>query len=206
MKNDPKFILNQYLPGPAVEKIYDLIVDNKVHLKITKSRRSKFGDYRPPIKNPYHRISVNHDLNKYNFLITLVHEIAHLKVWNQYKNKVKPHGKEWKEEFKLLMQDFLGNNIFPAELQAALNSYLKKAKASSTSDQELTKILLKYDPEKEDVILEELPSGSRFMVPGGRSFIKNEKVRTRFKCLCLDNNRVYLFNPVARVKPILENL
>ena len=60
--------------------------------KVKKSRSSKYGDYRPPLKGSNHLITINYDMNKYAFLITLVHEIAHLTNWNKHKDKVKPHG------------------------------------------------------------------------------------------------------------------
>ncbi|HAD34265.1 MAG TPA: hypothetical protein DCF44_07170 [Chitinophagaceae bacterium] len=44
-------------------------------------------------------MSVNGNLNSYHFLITLLHEIAHMLVWEQFRNRVKPHGLEWKHVF-----------------------------------------------------------------------------------------------------------
>ena len=44
-----------------------------------------------------HRISVNGNLNKYSFLITLIHELAHLLTFTQYKNRVDPHGRNGRE-------------------------------------------------------------------------------------------------------------
>ena len=39
---------------------------------------------------------MNNNLNKYSFLITITHEIAHMMIWEKHQNKVDPHGEEWK--------------------------------------------------------------------------------------------------------------
>ncbi len=102
-----KDILLEYLPEKAVPEILNWLENSNVQLKITRNRHTKLGDYRPPIKHKFHKISINYDLNKYNFLITLIHEFAHLNIWEQFKNRVKPHGKEWKEEYSKLLLPFL---------------------------------------------------------------------------------------------------
>ena len=68
-------------------------------VKITKPRKSKLGDFRILI-NGRGQISVNENLNRYAFLITITHELAHAFVWKRYKTRVMPHGKEWKSTFK----------------------------------------------------------------------------------------------------------
>lgn len=130
MKRDRE-ILSKYLPSAAVERIMKWLKEYKVQLSITRSRNTKLGDYRSPINGGAHRISINHDLNQYAFLITLVHEIAHLLVWEKYKTKALPHGKEWKGSFKELMKPFIQEGIFPEELKIPLMDYLQNAKASS---------------------------------------------------------------------------
>ena len=96
-----KDILSDYLPELSVPIVFDWVKSNNVQLKIAKNTTTKLGDYRPPQgRYGFHRISVNHDLNKYNFLLTFVHEFAHLKNWEQHKRNVNPHGKEWKLAFR----------------------------------------------------------------------------------------------------------
>ena len=194
---DYKEILTKYIPNTSTDIIYDWIVESNIMLKITRSRKTKLGDYRPPQHGKGHQISVNHDLNEFSFLITLVHEIAHLKVWEVHKNNVKPHGKEWKCEFKDLMSPFIDKDIFPEELKSALIKYLSNAFASSGSDLELARIL-----SNDDTLLEEIPENTIFTIDEGinrRIFMKQEKLRKRYRCVCLNNKRVYLFNPLAKV-------
>ncbi len=200
---DYKDILLKYLPTGSVDRIMDLLLLYKVNLRITKSRNTKCGDYKPPVDSDIHKISVNHDLNKYAFLITLIHELAHLVVWMKYGNRAKPHGREWKYSFRMLMDSIIKDNIFPDDITAALNNYLKNAKASSSSDLGLTKILKNYD-DKKYMTLENLPNGAVFKIKNGKTFKKLQKMRKRYRCLCLNNKKMYFVNPMVEVIPVNE--
>lgn len=199
-----KQILIKYLPDKTVDTIIEWIVKKKIYLRISRSRSTKLGDFRPATKNQPSRISVNHDLNKYSFLITLIHEIAHLLVWNKFKRKAKPHGIEWKTEFYYLMNNFLNKNIFPEDVEKALKNYLRNAKATSGSDLELTRCLQKYDDNPGQLVLENIPSDSVFQIPNGKIFKKKEKVRKRYKCVCMTDKRTYLVNPLVNVVLVKE--
>ncbi|WP_345230295.1 sprT domain-containing protein [Olivibacter ginsenosidimutans] len=192
--------LEKYVPQPAAPIIAQWIHQAPCWFKISKGRTSKFGDYRSPFKDKGHRISVNHNLNPYAFLITAVHEFAHLKTWNEYRAKVKPHGQEWKKNFKQLMKPFFELNIFPYDVQRAVVAYLDNPAASSCSDLTLFRTLQRYDkPKNGHLRVEELPLGASFSLPNGRTFKKGEKIRTRFRCTDLNTGRIYLFSPVAEV-------
>ena len=198
-----KEILAQYIPETAVEPVYNSIVAYKIHFKITRSRKTKLGDYRPPIRHPYHRITINHDLNQYSFLITYIHELAHLLVYEQYKNRVAPHGKEWKQIYKDLMKEFLMLDIFPKDIETVLEKSIQNSKASSTSDLKLSRILQQYNEKPNGHIhVEELAPESIFETHNGRQFKKGERVRTRYKCQNLQNKRTYLFHPLTPVIPV----
>ncbi len=192
-------ILHKYIPEKAVPVISEWIFQFDFKLRIKKSRSSKYGDYRPPIKGENHLITINYDMNKYAFLITLVHEIAHLSNYNKNKDTVKPHGEEWKLHYKLLMQQFLIPDIFPPDVITALKKYMNNPAASSCSDTNLLRVLKKYDVRQHTVLLEEVPTGATFMYNKNRHFIKGAQVRKRFKCKELSSNRLYLFNPLAEV-------
>ena len=194
-----KTILEKYLPGNAVDIIYDWLRKYNIHLKVSRTRSSKLGDYRPPQRGKGHQISINYDLNQYAFLITLVHEIAHLVVFENYRNRVKAHGKEWKDAYRELMQPFLEIDIFPEDIDAALRSYLARSYASSGSDLNLSRVLQNYD-EVQGLTLEMLDEGSTFKLPNGKTFKKGPRVRKRYRCLNVDNNRIYLVNPLAKVE------
>lgn len=195
-------VLVRYLPTEAVSVFVDWIREYHIHLHITRNRRSKAGDYRPPSPGkPYHRISVNHNLNPYAFLITFAHELAHRVVWEKYSDKVLPHGKEWNNEFRNFLKPFMEQNTFPPEIRRALISHTEKAYASSYSDHELTRVLRKYDSNKqsETLLLEELEPGQLFHLGDKRIFRKGKLLRKRFHCQCITNNQVYLVSANAPV-------
>lgn len=197
-----KQLLLKYFPDNSVNMVMDLIVTNNVHLKITKQRSTKLGDYRPPGKDdPNHRISINHNLNPYSFLLTFIHELAHLKVWLQYKNRVQPHGPEWKNCYKDMILPFLTDDVFPEELLKVLQSSKLNFKASTGSDINLMRALKKYDAGNEDLLhLEELCEGELFVANKGKVFQKGSKRRTRYLCVDQEQNRKYLFHPLTTVQ------
>jgi hypothetical protein len=195
-----KEILFRYIPEPSVNEILTWLETSNVQLNITKTRNSKLGDYRPPQKVKYHKISVNHDLNKYQFLLTLVHEFAHLKAWEQYGNKIKPHGIEWKNTFRSMMSSFLNSTVFPEDLLQVVKKYLRNP-SSSTSNSELLTVMRRYDDHQDFLTLEDLPTDAIFQIDNGFVFKKVEKLRKRYKCIRMDNKRMYLVSPMVKVVP-----
>jgi SprT protein len=198
---------SKYVPSKALQACIDWIVDHKIAVRITKSRFTKYGDYRPPYMGKGHRISINHDLNKYAFLLTFTHEIAHLITWNKYKNKTVPHGREWKIEFRKLMVPFLKENIFPRDLVIAINNYMNDPAASSCSDINLMRALAKYD--KRDArwkLLEEIALNTPFKIRSGRVFVKGHLLQKNFSCTCLRSKHQYFINPLTEVQPVRKVL
>jgi len=198
-------VLEPYLPAEAAAIIIRWIDYFNCEFKISRSRNTKFGDYRPPHSGKGHRISVNFNLNPYAFLITSVHEFAHLHTWNEHKDKVKPHGAEWKQNFKKMMQPFIEKGVFPADVQHAISKYLCNPAASSCSDLNLYRSLRNYDQQNDSIsTVEKIPFDATFKIKDGRIFTKKEKLRKRYKCIEVNSKRVYLFSPVAEVELIGE--
>jgi SprT protein len=192
------------MPPAAAPLIGRWIDYFKCEFKISRNRNTKFGDYRPPHGDKGHRISVNFDLNPYAFLVTTVHEFAHLHTWNEHKHKAKPHGTEWKQNFKKMMQPFFDQQVFPPDIKLAITNYLNNPAASSCSDLNLYRSLRQYDAVKESMLtVEKLPANAVFKLKDGRVFRKGEQLRKRFKCVEVSSKRVYLFSPVAEVE-VLE--
>ncbi len=201
MKLEQIDILKRFLPEEALEMVCQTIDEERIHLRITAARKTRLGDFRPPAKSGGgYRISLNHNLNRYQFLITFVHELAHLQVYKKHQNKVQPHGIEWKQSFSTLMQPYFEANLFPQDLTKVLKKYLKNAKAASGSDLELSRCLKQFDKNStKNPTLEEIPDGSNFVIAGGRVFIKGKRLRKRYKCQCYHSKKWYLFNPLAEV-------
>lgn len=192
--------LSPFIPGDAVEHTTDLFCNDPVQLRITRSRKTKYGDYRPPYNGKGHRISVNGDLNRYAFLITLIHELAHYHVQVKFGNTVKPHGIEWKQTFRKLMVPLLNNRVFPDELLQKMRIYMSNPKASTCSDPLLLRTLNQYNPNPE-TYLDDLKPGDLFIM-NNRVFQKKEKRRTRHLCIELPQKRQVLINGIAPVQPV----
>lgn len=192
-------ILKKYLPEQSVALIAQWIIEFDFKLKIKRQRSTRLGDYTSPHNGRNHTITVNHNLNKFSFLITLVHEVAHLVTYNVYKNSVAPHGKEWKENFQKLMQPFLTTDIFPLEIFAALRNYMKNPAATSCTDISLLRVLKVHDGDSDTLFLERIPNNSLFLYNGSKIFKKGETIRKRIKCVEIKSGTVYLFNPLTEV-------
>lgn len=196
-------VLENYLPSHAVPVIFSLIEVNRIHLKIVNERVTRHGDYRRT-KDGRHQITVNSNLNKYRFLITTVHEIAHLMAFEKFGRNIKPHGREWKYTFQQLMLPFIRPEIFPAELLPLIARHFKNPKASSDTDAHLSIALKKFDPETDRNFIYELPTGGSFKIYNGRIFKKGPKRRKLYECVEVSTGKVYLFQPNAQVELLLN--
>lgn len=193
-------ILKKYLPERAVEPCLILIKETGVHLKIVNQRVTRHGDYRK-MPDGTHQITVNATLNKYRFLITLVHEIAHLVAFGNYGRHIKPHGLEWKQTFQHMMLPFIRPEIFPSKLLPLLAKHFKNPKASSDTDAKLSIALKSFDVKEDDKsFVFEVPFGSVFRVYNGKLFQKGKKRVKRYECIEMTSGKIYLFQPNAEVE------
>ena len=196
----PLDAIKKYIPDKAAQLVLDYLNLHKVHLTITKERKSVLGDYRHATTYNNHRISVNGNLNKYSFLITLIHESAHLITFTLHKNLVDPHGKEWKRIYGVLLRDFLQPDMFPPELLYYLNDSLHDLPASSCSDEKLMRVLKKYDKANGLLLVEQIGEGKLFDAGKGKLFRKGKKLRKRYQCVEMATGKLYLFSPIYEVK------
>ena len=196
----PLHQLRQYLPEGSFDEVQHYLLHYKVHLTISRERQSVLGDYRNSHGEKNHRISVNGNLNKYSFLITLLHELAHLFTYERFGHRVQAHGAEWKNEFSKILAHFLLQKIFPADIHKALLKTLENPAASSCGDTALLRVLHRYDEKKEGIsLVENLPNGTIFTIKDGRTFKVGEKIRKRIKCEEVVTGKIYLFSPVFEV-------
>ena len=191
--------LSRYIPEHAVKPVFELIVANQVHLKIVNERQTRHGDYRKGLSGK-HEITVNSNLNKYKFLITLIHEISHLVAFEKFGRDIKPHGNEWKYSFQRLMIPYIRPEIFPNHLLPLLARHFRNPTASSDTDATLALALKQFDQQNDKNYVFEIPYGSVFRIQNGKIF-KKIAVRTkRFECLEMSSGKTYLFNPNAEVE------
>lgn len=184
-------ILAVHLPAQSASYCLQLWQNHPFHFKLRKKRISKAGDFTckhgdAPI------ITINHDLPPHEFLLTYVHEVAHLHVHRQFGFRAEPHGDEWKKAFQHLLAPLLHEAIFPEPVLSELKSHMVNPKASTYSDSKLTQSLRTLDPRaKRVVLLSELPEGSVFDFQG-RWFKKGKLKRTRVLCQEIKSRRQYL--------------
>lgn len=200
-KEAPINHLQQFLPPNTFDAVYQYLQQYHVHLTVARERKSILGDYRHRTTAKNHRISVNGNLNPYAFLITLLHELAHLLTFEEYGNAVASHGREWKTIFSRLLAQFIEHNVFPPDIKKALLNSLHNPAASSCADELLLRTLKKYDEKESHLkMVEDVPHEALFQTHDGKVFRKGEKMRKRFKCVEVKTGKLYLFSPVYEVE------
>lgn len=201
-KEAPLGYLGRWVPAKAAELSLHYLNHYQVHLTITRERKSVLGDYRHATASAHHRISVNGNLNPYSFLITLIHELAHLVTFMEYGNRVQSHGKEWKKIYRKILEEFIPLAVFPPDVLKALKKNLHDLPASSCADEHLMRVLRHYDDEKGGLMLvEQIPEGGCFSLEDQRIFRKGKKLRKRYQCVEVATGKLYLFSPIYEVKP-----
>lgn len=194
-------LLNKHIPENAVHYAYDLWDRYPFDFKVTKKRNSKYGDYRFNPKDKSHTITINGDMNSFAFLLTYLHEVAHLIAFMNYGRKIAPHGKEWKRTFQEVINPVLSNLVFPDDILNVLQRHMLNPKATSASDPHLSVCLRKYDNTLGMIHLGEVHIGSIFKF-NTRVFKKEAKRRTRILCQEINSGRKYLISQIA----LVENL
>jgi SprT protein len=191
--------LEKHIPQNAVKYCFDLWVEQPFSFKISQTRSSCFGNY--IFRDGQHKITVNHDLHEYAFLITYIHEIAHQRAWlDKGRRKIDPHGKEWKKKFQELMTPILNSSVFPEKVLVPLSKYMQNPAASSVSFAPLFDALRSFDiVEENEVSLIEVPDNQWFTFRSN-TFQKLEIRRTRVLCLEKTSKRRYTILATARVK------
>jgi hypothetical protein len=180
------------VPQSAQDYCLELWRQHPFELKLTKNRQTKVGDFTCRHHNGYVRITLNHDLNAYLFLITYVHEVAHYYTHLKHGSRIDPHGEEWKGMFQQLLIPLLQESVFPEEILHLLRLHMVNPKASSFADADLTKALRKFDPGTAGVlVLSDVPEGCTFAFQG-RYFKRGKLRRTRILCREINSKRSYL--------------
>ena len=199
----PLQALDKYLPPNTFLPVAAYLQKYKVHLTVSRERKTILGNYRNAHSNQTHRISVNGNLNTFSFLITLLHELAHLLTYEQYRNRVQPHGREWKTLYGQLLAQFIENKVFPTDIENELVATLHNPGASSCSEEGLVRILRNYDPKKDNLtMIEAVAVSSLFKLKDGRVFKKGERLRKRYKCEEIATKKFFLFSPVYEVEVV----
>ncbi|GAB3268251.1 hypothetical protein GCM10027347_37610 [Larkinella harenae] len=178
---DVRQIFEKHLPVNAVSYCYDLWQTHLFTFHVSRPRQTKLGDFRAEPGKGF-TITVNSDLNPYAFLITYLHEVSHLVVYQQNRWFGRPHGPTWKKAFRAIMQPVLHDAVFPVEVLAPLKDYLKNPAASTGAHPYLTRALREQDhqPSGKQLLIE-MPEGETFRFLQ-KEYIRGMKRRTRVVC------------------------
>ena len=195
-------ILRSYIPEKSVGAVCDLLDLFPVRLNIVNPRKRIHGSYRrPKFREKYHLITVNNDLNPYTFLLTLLHEIAHLQAYIYHKSL--RHGQEWKSCFIVLIKQFMTLDVFTDDVSYALERHIQSVKSSDFMDIFLTKTLQRYDNAPATladglIMLEDVPKDAMFL-HGNKRMEKKSLMRKYYLCKDVRTNRLYRCHPLMKV-------
>jgi len=183
------------------ELVANWLIASPVPVVLAKTRGSKHGDFRISRQGRATYITVNHDLHPVEFLITLAHEIAHFRNWKKYGRRVRPHGPEWRNEFRDMLVEVLKTGLLEREIAAAIvQHYFKRKLIGSGSSEQLNRLLGKTVKDIGVLRVADLPEGARFTLRSGKTFIKGRKLRKRYQCCDTVSSRIYSVHPMAEVK------
>ncbi len=193
-------ILEERLPAGSGHLVLVWLKTSQVQIRLSKPRQTKLGDFRPPYNKLPARISINKDLHPIEFLITLAHELAHSENWQLNGKGVKPHGVEWKAAFREKLIQILDSGVLDTKFEDAIRTcYFKRQRLATAACPRLRRL---YDAENDDSVvirLDDIPAGSIFKVSSGKSLIKGEKLRTRYKCREIKSHRIYTVHSMTEI-------
>ena len=190
------------IPLASVDYVKTLIYSENVIIKLKKTRKTKYGDFSVN-KNGLKLITINESLNKYRFLITLIHEISHYFTFKNYGKYIKPHGVEWKNTFRSLLLPVINSDVFPNDVLKTLAAYTKNPKASTDTDLNLSLTLNKYNTNQSEYV-SSLSSGTVFKASNDRTYIMIKKLRKRYECMDVLTKKLYLFSPNVSINQIIN--
>ena len=188
--------LEQYLPERTLPFLKKWFADYYIHIKITKNRNSKLGDYRR-LADKSHQITVNSTLDKQLFFFVLTHELAHLIAFENFNFRISAHGKEWKDTFAQMLLESL--DVYTEDLKPIILRFAKNPKANFMASPELVRYFHIENPEDNFVFVEDLIINDAFVYKG-ESYRIQEKKKKLYLCINLKNSKKYLFRPLAKVE------
>ena len=167
-------ILEKYLPENSLPYLKNWFSNHRIHIKITRDRNSKLGDYRK-LPDASHQITINSTLEPQLFFFVLAHELAHLIAFETYGPRISPHGPEWKKTFSEMILESLP--LYENHLQTILKKFAKSPKANYLASPDLVRYFHKPKSDSNELLLEHLSEGEHFKYKDDlyQIFEKNKK-------------------------------
>ncbi len=192
-------VLEQYLPANTLPFLKKWFSNFRIHIKITKDRNSKLGDYRK-MPDKSHQITINSSLDRQLFFFVLTHELAHLIAFEKFNNRIAAHGKEWKETFREMLLESI--EIYTKDLQPIILNFSRNPKANYMASPELVRYFHIENPEDNAVFVEDLSLNDCFLYKNEEYKIL-EKRKKLYLCENHVNSKKYLFRPLAKVEKLI---
>lgn len=190
--------LIKYLPENSLSYLKKWFGDYYIHIKITRGRHSKLGDYRK-MPDKSHQITVNSTLQPELFFFVLTHELAHLIAFEKYGYRISPHGNEWKYTFREMLHESM--EVYHDDLKGIILKFSRSPKANFMASPELVRYFHAEDLKDEQNYIEDLKSGEIFIYRR-MTYVIEEKLKKNYLCKNLETGKKYVFKPLARVEKI----
>lgn len=190
--------LEKHLPENTFPYLRKWFGEHYIHIKITRGRNSKLGDYRK-MPDKSHQITINSTLQPQLFFFVLTHELAHLLAFENFGGRISPHGAEWKHTFRMMLLESI--SIYSEDLKPIILKFSKSPKANFMSSPDLVRYFRIEDYEEESSYIEDLNTGDRFIYRK-QTYIIEELRKKNYLCENLDNGKKYIFKPLARVEKL----
>ena len=178
-------LLEKYLPENTLPYLKKWFGEHPIHIKITRGRNSKLGDYRK-MPDQSHQITINSTLQPPLFFFVLAHELAHLLAFENCGHRISPHGSEWKNTFRTMLLESI--SIFDDDLKPIILKFAKSPKANFMSSPELVRYFHIEDYEDETSYIEDLNINDHFMYRK-QIYIIDEKRKKNYLCTQLDMDK-----------------
>ena len=191
-------VLEKFLPENALPYLKIWFGSYPCHLKITKNRNSKLGDYRK-LPDKSHQITVNGTLEPQLFFFVLTHELAHLIAFEKYGRRISPHGAEWKQTFREMLLESL--TVYAEDLRPIILKFSKSPKANFMASPDLVKYFHRPEEDDEQTFIENLKKGELFEYKK-EIFVIEETTKKRYLCKNIKSSRKYYFRNLAQVKKL----
>jgi|SRR6218665_19704 len=193
--------LEQYLPENTFPFLKKWFSNHYIHIKITKNRNSKLGDYRR-LPDKSHQITVNSTLDKQLFFFVLTHELAHLIAFEKFNFRISAHGKEWKNTFTEMLLESL--DIYTNDLKPIIIRFAKNPKANFMASPELVRYFHIENTDDNSVFIEDLLVNDQFIYKS-EIYMILEKKKKSYLCVHLKNSKKYSFKTLAKVEKLTIN-
>lgn len=190
-------VLEKFLPENTLPFLKVWFGNYPCHLKITKNRNSKLGDYRK-LPDKSFQITINGTLEPQLFFFVLTHELAHLIAFEKFGRKISPHGMEWKQTFREMLLESI--EVYKDDLKPIILKFSKSPKANFMASADLVKYFHR-EAEEGMIFIENLSVGESFGYKN-EVFLIEETAKKRYLCKNLQNGKKYYFKNLVQVKKL----